>query len=188
MQGKKSFTTWTFRCVLFPFACFPGMFYVVLNVNFVFREQEYYDPDRSMLELVFAPADQWINRSDQEIIDATMTELAKLFPNEIAADQSKAKILKYHVVKTPRQEPETLSTIQLREPLCFLFLPEEICMLQRCKSTVFLSTMYLVGILGMQVPLFEHVSLQEVQAVCIGAFRLSRHLPVISICVRPEGF
>jgi 15-cis-phytoene desaturase len=55
-----------------------------------------------MLELVFAPADKWITRSDEDIIDATMGELAKLFPNEIAADQSKAKILKYHVVKTPR--------------------------------------------------------------------------------------
>lgn len=55
-----------------------------------------------MLELVFAPAEEWISRSDSEIIDATMEELAKLFPDEIAADQSKAKILKYHVVKTPR--------------------------------------------------------------------------------------
>jgi 15-cis-phytoene desaturase len=55
-----------------------------------------------MLELVFAPADKWITRSDKDIIDATMGELAKLFPDEIAADQSKAKILKYHVVKTPR--------------------------------------------------------------------------------------
>lgn len=64
--------------------------------------QEYYDPNRSMLELVFAPAAEWISCSDSEIIDATMQELAKLFPDEIAADQSKAKILKYHIVKTPR--------------------------------------------------------------------------------------
>ena len=55
-----------------------------------------------MLELVFAPAEEWISRSDEDIIEATMTELAKLFPNEIKADGSKAKILKYHVVKTPR--------------------------------------------------------------------------------------
>lgn len=64
--------------------------------------QEYFDPNRSMLELVFAPAEEWIACSDVEIIEATMKELAKLFPDEIAADQSKAKILKYHVVKTPR--------------------------------------------------------------------------------------
>ena len=55
-----------------------------------------------MLELVFAPAEEWISRTDSDIIDATMKELEKLFPDEIAADQSKAKILKYHVVKTPR--------------------------------------------------------------------------------------
>lgn len=64
--------------------------------------QEYYNPNQSMLELVFAPAEEWISCSDSEIIDATLNELAKLFPDEIAADQSKAKILKYHVVKTPR--------------------------------------------------------------------------------------
>ena len=55
-----------------------------------------------MLELVFAPPEEWISRSDAEIIDATMKEPAKLFPDEISTDQSKAKILKYHVVKTPR--------------------------------------------------------------------------------------
>ena len=64
--------------------------------------KEYYDPNRSMLELVFAPAEEWISRTDSDIIDATMKELERLFPDEIAADQSKAKILKYHVVKTPR--------------------------------------------------------------------------------------
>ncbi|CAN6470302.1 unnamed protein product [Victoria cruziana] len=64
--------------------------------------KEYHDPDKSMLELVFAPAEEWISRSDADIIEATVGELAKLFPDEIAADQSKAKILKYHVVKTPR--------------------------------------------------------------------------------------
>ncbi|KAL9397644.1 hypothetical protein Peur_011897 [Populus x canadensis] len=54
--------------------------------------QEYYDPKQSMLELGFAPAEEWISRSDWEIIDATMGELAKLFPDEISTDQSKAKI------------------------------------------------------------------------------------------------
>jgi 15-cis-phytoene desaturase len=58
-----------------------------------------------MLELVFALPDEWITWSDRDIIDATMGELAKLFPDEIAADQSKAKILKYRVVKTPRYSP-----------------------------------------------------------------------------------
>jgi len=64
--------------------------------------REYADDERSMLELVFAPAKDWIGRSDQDIIDATMKELERLFLSEIRADQSLAKIRKYKVVKTPR--------------------------------------------------------------------------------------
>ncbi|KAH7573344.1 hypothetical protein JRO89_XS03G0125500 [Xanthoceras sorbifolium] len=75
----------------------------LLNISCFFKSHdEYYNPNQSMLELVFAPAEEWISRNDSEIIDATMKELAKLFPDEISADQSKAKIVKYHVVKTPR--------------------------------------------------------------------------------------
>lgn len=55
-----------------------------------------------MLELVFAPAEGWIGKSDEEIMAATMKELERLFPTEIAADESKAKIRKYKIVKTPR--------------------------------------------------------------------------------------
>ncbi|KAG5188039.1 Phytoene desaturase chloroplast precursor [Tribonema minus] len=61
----------------------------------------YRDDEKSMLELVFAPAKDWIGRPDEEIIAATMKELEILFPNEISADGSKAKLLKSHVVKTP---------------------------------------------------------------------------------------
>jgi len=82
--------------------------------------KEYEDPDKSMLELVFAPCSpiaggntNWISKSDEEIIDATMGELARLFPTEIANDvkwpatseqgpQGTAKLLKYSVVKVPR--------------------------------------------------------------------------------------
>ncbi|GAA0150905.1 oxidase [Lithospermum erythrorhizon] len=78
---------------------------------------EYYNPNQSMLELVFAPAEEWISCSDAEIIDATMKELAKLFPDEIAADQSKAKILKYHVVKTPRSVYKTVPGTEPCRPL-----------------------------------------------------------------------
>lgn len=79
--------------------------------------KEYYSPDQSMLELVFAPAEEWISCTDAEIIDATMNELAKLFPDEIAADQSKAKILKYHVVKTPRSVYKTVPGTEPCRPL-----------------------------------------------------------------------
>ncbi|KAL7452242.1 hypothetical protein ACHAWC_003972 [Mediolabrus comicus] len=82
--------------------------------------KEYADPDKSMLELVFAPCSpiaggniNWIGKSDEEIIDATMGELARLFPTEIANDDKwpatskqgpngQAKLLKYSVVKVPR--------------------------------------------------------------------------------------
>nr|ALE33745.1 phytoene desaturase 1 [Erythranthe lewisii] len=79
--------------------------------------KEYYDPNKSMLELVFAPAEEWISRSNEEIIEATMKELAKLFPDEISADQSKAKILKCHVVKTPRSVYKTVPGSEPCRPL-----------------------------------------------------------------------
>jgi 15-cis-phytoene desaturase len=61
--------------------------------------QEYADPERSMLELVVAPAAQWIDQPDAEIVAATLAELAKLFPHHVPAP---AQVLKTHVVKTPR--------------------------------------------------------------------------------------
>jgi len=63
--------------------------------------REYANPDRSMLELIFAPAKDWIDKPDAEIVAATMTELNKLFPNHFTGDQP-AKLLKSKVVKTPR--------------------------------------------------------------------------------------
>ncbi len=63
--------------------------------------REYSDPDKSMLELVLAPAHDWINKSDQEIVDVTMAEIKKLFPQHFAGDNP-AQLLKSHVVKTPR--------------------------------------------------------------------------------------
>lgn len=63
--------------------------------------REYSDPNRSMLELVLAPAKDWINKSDAEILQATLTELSKLFPQHFGSENP-AKLLKHHVVKTPR--------------------------------------------------------------------------------------
>ena len=63
--------------------------------------KEYEDPNRSMLELVFAPAKDWISRKDEEIIDATMKELAKLFPMHFSGEDQ-AKLRKYKVIKTPQ--------------------------------------------------------------------------------------
>ncbi|MDJ0631644.1 MAG: 15-cis-phytoene desaturase [Xenococcaceae cyanobacterium MO_188.B29] len=63
--------------------------------------KEYADPNKSMLELVLAPAEKWISKSEDEILDATMSELTKLFPKHFSGDD-RAKLLKYKVVKTPR--------------------------------------------------------------------------------------
>ena len=62
--------------------------------------KEYEDPDRSMLELVFAPAKDWIGRSDEDIIEATLAELKKLFPMHFTGEKQ-AKLRKYKVIKTP---------------------------------------------------------------------------------------
>eukprot|EP00892_Ulva_mutabilis_P009889 jgi/Ulvmu1/7272/UM035_0060.1 len=64
--------------------------------------REYEDSEKSMLELVFAPAKDWIGKPDDKIIAATMTELERLFPTEVKADESLAKVLKYKVIKTAR--------------------------------------------------------------------------------------
>ena len=63
--------------------------------------KEYADPDRSMLELVLAPAKDWISKSDDEIVAATLEELKKLFPQHFEGDNP-TKLRKFHVVKTPR--------------------------------------------------------------------------------------
>lgn len=70
---------------------------------------EYADAEKSMLELVFAPCSSvagskvdWIKKPDDDIIAATMLELERLFPDEVAADGSKAQLLKFSVVRTPR--------------------------------------------------------------------------------------
>jgi 15-cis-phytoene desaturase len=78
--------------------------------------KEYNDPNKSMLELVFAPAKEWIGKSDEVIIEATMGELERLFPDEVKADQSLAKILKYKVVKTPQSVYEATAGREAYRP------------------------------------------------------------------------
>jgi 15-cis-phytoene desaturase len=61
----------------------------------------YSNPNRSMLELVLAPAQDWIAKSEEEIVAATLGELEKLFPQHFLGDNP-ARLLKSRVVKTPR--------------------------------------------------------------------------------------
>eukprot|EP00931_Biecheleriopsis_adriatica_P009353 TRINITY_DN110428_c0_g1_i1.p1 TRINITY_DN110428_c0_g1~~TRINITY_DN110428_c0_g1_i1.p1 ORF type:complete len:641 (+),score=123.08 TRINITY_DN110428_c0_g1_i1:28-1950(+) len=73
--------------------------------------KEYKDDERSMLELVFAPCSSiagssvnWIAKTNDEIVEATMKELERLFPTEIGANLpgGGAKLRKAKVVKVPR--------------------------------------------------------------------------------------
>ncbi len=75
----------------------------------------YENPDRSMLELVLAPAKDWISKTDREIVDATIAELEKLFPDHFGGEKP-AQLLKYHVVKTPRSVYKATAGRQAHRP------------------------------------------------------------------------
>ena len=77
--------------------------------------KEYADADKSMLELVLAPAKDWIARSDEDIIEATMAELKKLFPQHFDGE-NRAKLLKSKVVKTPRSVYRAVAGTQSYKP------------------------------------------------------------------------
>ncbi|MFN6339901.1 MAG: 15-cis-phytoene desaturase [Cyanobacteriota bacterium] len=77
--------------------------------------KEYADPNRSMLELVFAPAKDWIGRPDSEIIAATMEELKRLFPQHFETD-TPAQLRKFVVVKTPLSVYKTVPGCQGLRP------------------------------------------------------------------------
>jgi 15-cis-phytoene desaturase len=73
--------------------------------------EEHASETSSMLELVFAPATEavgadrnWIASSDEEIVDATLLELQRLFPTEIGPDapDGGAQVTKSSVVRVPR--------------------------------------------------------------------------------------
>lgn len=79
--------------------------------------REYEDPDKSMLELVLAPADKYIGKSDDVIVKATMEELERLFPQHIGPLAGEpANLLKYKVVQTPRSVYKTTKGLQPSRP------------------------------------------------------------------------
>lgn len=77
--------------------------------------REYEDPERSMLELVFAPAHDWIGRPDSEIVAATLGELERLFPQHFGGAEP-AKLRKSKVVKTPLSVYKTVPGCQALRP------------------------------------------------------------------------
>ena len=77
--------------------------------------REYEDAERSMLELVFAPAKDWIGRPDGEIVAATMKELERLFPQHFGSENP-AVLRKSKVVKTPLSVYKTVPNCQPLRP------------------------------------------------------------------------
>jgi len=77
--------------------------------------REYADPHRSMLELVFAPAAEWIGRSDGAIVAATMAELQRLFPAHFTGEDQ-VQLLKSRVVKTPQSVYKSVPGCQQLRP------------------------------------------------------------------------
>lgn len=76
----------------------------------------YASKDTSMLELVLAPAGKYMSKSDDDILQATLEELERLFPEEIRADQSMAKVAKFTLVRTPTSVYETLPGTEEARP------------------------------------------------------------------------
>lgn len=77
---------------------------------------EYASNDRSMLELVFAPAAEYIKKTDEDVLQATLIELERLFPEEIRSDGSLAKVVKFTCVRTPTSVYETLPGCEEARP------------------------------------------------------------------------
>jgi hypothetical protein len=78
--------------------------------------EEYYDDTKSMLELVFAPATvecgasrNWLAASDEEVVEATLGELSRLFPADIVPGVTPRK---FAVVRTPRFVFKKQSSVQ----------------------------------------------------------------------------
>lgn len=79
--------------------------------------REYEDPNKSMLELVLAPADEYIGMSDDIIVQATLDELQRLFPQHIGPHAAEpANLLKSKVVQTPRSVYKTTKGLQPSRP------------------------------------------------------------------------
>lgn len=79
--------------------------------------KEYENPDKSMLELVLAPAEDYIGKSDDYIVAATLDELERLFPQHIGPRAAEpANLLKSKVVQTPRSVYKTTKGLQSSRP------------------------------------------------------------------------
>ena len=81
--------------------------------------KEYSNSERSVLELVLAPAAPYMKKTDEEILRITLEELERLFPEEIRVDQSQdgfAKVVKFTCVRTPTSVYETVPGVDEARP------------------------------------------------------------------------
>jgi 15-cis-phytoene desaturase len=78
--------------------------------------RDYANPDRSMLELVLAPAAPYMKLSDSEILVLVLQELERLFPNEIKADGSAAAVTKFTCIRTPTSVYTTIPGVEAARP------------------------------------------------------------------------
>ena len=86
---------------------------------------DYASRNASMLELVLAPAAPYMQQSDDAILNITLQELERLFPQEIQADQSApssssssqfAKVTKFTLVRTPTSVFTTVPGMEEARP------------------------------------------------------------------------
>jgi 15-cis-phytoene desaturase len=88
--------------------------------------------NKSMLELVLAPAAKYMSKSDDEILQATMLELERLFPQEISAtdnnnNNNMAKVVKFTLVRTPTSVYETVPGVDQARPSQVSPVPNFFC-------------------------------------------------------------
>lgn len=77
---------------------------------------DYANREKSMLELVLAPAAPYMKLSDVEILDLVMQELERLFPEEIKADGSLAAVEKFTCIRTPTSVYTTVPGMEASRP------------------------------------------------------------------------
>jgi len=88
---------------------------------------DYSSDDKSMLELVLAPAAKYMSKSDDEILQAVLKELERLFPEEIKADGSMAQVTKFTCVRTPTSVYETFPGTEEARPTQVSPVPNFFC-------------------------------------------------------------
>lgn len=88
---------------------------------------DYASNAQSMLELVLAPAAKYMTKTDDEVLQVVMEELERLFPQEIKADGSLAKVTKFTIVRTPTSVYETFPGTEEARPTQVSPIPNFFC-------------------------------------------------------------